>query len=358
MRVKRQALKSKPNKRVGLGVVLAIVLIVMASCHLSSSQPSPVTPDTPHRSAERSRQSPAPHPLPSPPLPPSIDSIRLFQHIEALNFERYSANNRDRARRYLVKTLATAGWKPQLQAFEGGVNVVAQRPGTDAKIGAILVVAHYDTVKGSPGADDNGSAIAATLELARLLGSRPTQRPLWITFFDREEAGLLGSLHFTSHPEHLVNLAGVVNLEMMGYACHTTGCQKYPEGLPVKPLGDRGDFLGAVGDQEHLPLLNAFQMPASNRSPSSLPVIITVPIPFKGLLTPDVLRSDHAPFWAKNIGAVMVGDTANFRNPHYHQPSDTPETLDRSFFAGATQQVVNAVSALLDNREALTTLSN
>ncbi|MBC7969244.1 MAG: peptidase M28, partial [Verrucomicrobia bacterium] len=137
----------------------------------------------------------------------------------------------------------------------------------------------------------------------------------------------------------------------MGYACHTAGCQKYPEGLPVKPLGDRGDFLGVIGDQEHLPLLNAFQVPASNRSASNLPAMLTVPIPFKGLLTPDVLRSDHAPFWAKNIGAVMVGDTANFRNPHYHQPSDRPETLDRAFFTGATQRVVNAVSALLNSQK-------
>lgn len=328
-----------------LGLVLAIALIVMTGCHVSSSQPLPVSsPYTP---------PPIPQPPPTQQPFPQVDPDRLFQHIEALNFERYQASERDRARRYLVKTLAKFGWKPQLQAFEGGVNVFAQRPGANADVGAILVDAHYDTVKGSPGADDNGTSIAATLEIARLLGSRQTQRPLWIAFFDREEAGLVGSLNFTARPEHLVNLAGVVNLEMMGYACHTAGCQTYPEGLPVTPLGDRGDFLGVVGDQEHLSLLNAFQVPASNQTALHLPAVITVPIPFKGLLTPDVLRSDHAPFWAKNIGAVMVGDTANFRNPHYHQPSDTPETLDRAFFAGAAQRVVNAVSTLLDSKEGL-----
>lgn len=327
-----------------LRVLLAIALIVMASCNLSSSQPLPVSsPYTP---------TPTPQTLPIQQPPPQIDPDRLFQHVKALNFERYQAPDRDRARRYLVKTLTEFGWKPQLQAFEGGVNVFAQRLGTNAKAGAILVDAHYDTVNGSPGADDNGSAIAATLEIARLLGSRSTLRPLWIAFFDREEAGLVGSLNFTARPENLMNLAGVVNLEMMGYACHTAGCQKYPEGLPVKPLGDRGDFLGIIGDQEHLSLLNAFQVPASSQSASNLPATITVPIPFKGLLTPDVLRSDHAPFWAKNIGAVMVGDTANFRNPHYHQPSDTPETLDRAFFAGATQRVVNSVTTLLNSQEA------
>lgn len=337
-----------------LNVLLSIVLIAVSSCHVSSSQPSP--------ESSPATSSPAPQTLaqstPSPKPPPQIDPDRLFQHIKALNFERYQARDRDRARRYLIKTLTEFGWKPQLQAFEGGVNVFAQRPGTNANAGAILVDAHYDTVNGSPGADDNSSAIAATLEIARLLGSRSTQRPLWIAFFDREEAGLVGSLNFTARPENVANLAGVVNLEMMGYACYTAGCQKYPEGLPVTPLGSWGDFVGVIGDQEHLPLLNAFQVPASNSPTSNLPAIITVPIPFKGLLTPDVLRSDHAPFWAKNIGAVMVGDTANFRNPHYHQPSDTPETLDRAFFTGATQRVVNAVSTLLDSQEALSTIAH
>lgn len=343
-------MKKASAKKLVLGVLLAIVLSVITSCNLSSSQPAPaISPSTPHPAPYTSAQpSPSTQPL------AQIDPDRLFQHIEALNFERYAMSDRDRARRYLVKTLTSFGWQPQLQTFEGGVNVVARRSGTNTKAGAILVGAHYDTVKGSPGADDNGSAIAATLEVARLLGSRSTQRPLWIAFFDREEAGLFGSLNFTARPENLVNLAGVVNLEMMGYACYTAGCQTYPAGLPVKPLGDRGDFLGVIGDQEHLPLLTAFQVSTSTLpAQPQLPPIITVPIPFKGLLTPDVLRSDHAPFWAKNIGAVMVGDTANFRNPHYHQPSDTPETLDRTFFAGATQRVVNAVSVLLDSQEVL-----
>ncbi|MBD2077008.1 M28 family peptidase [Phormidium sp. FACHB-592] len=334
-----------------LGVLLAIALFVITSCNLASSPPLPKrSPNSPTSTSSTPPQAS----LAS--QPPQVNSTRLFEHIEALSFERFESSDRDRARRYLVQTLTGFGWKPQLQVFEGGVNVFAQRPGTTADADALLVSAHYDTVQGSPGADDNSSAIATTLEVARLLGSRSTQRPLWLAFFDREETGLLGSLNFTSRPENLVNLAGVVNLEMMGYACYTPGCQKYPEGLPVKLLSDRGDFLGVIGDQEHLPLLNAFQMSAST-SPT-LPAIITVPIPLKGLLTPDVLRSDHAPFWARNIGAVMVGDTANFRNPHYHQPSDTPETLDRAFLAGATQRVVNAVTTLLDSRDALTTTAN
>ena len=187
--------------------------------------------------------------------------------------------------------------------------------------------------------------------MARLLGTRPTLRPLKIAFFDQEEVGLRGSLAYTAEPGNLKNLAGVVNLEMMGYACYTPGCQTFPEGLPVKPPSDRGDFLGVVGDQEHLPLLTVFQTPGAE----GLPPIVTLPVPFKGLLTPDLLRSDHAPFWARNIGAVIVGDTANFRNPHYHRPSDAPETLDRAFLSGSAQRVVNAVTVLLESRASLET---
>jgi Zn-dependent M28 family amino/carboxypeptidase len=342
-------MKKASAKKLFLGMLVAIALSIVTSCNLSSSQPSQPSPSIASPALDGSPQA-----ILSRQALPSIDSTRLFQHVEALNFERYGASDRERARRYLVKTLTAYGWKPQLQSFEGGVNVFAPRPGSNANAGAILVSAHYDTVNGSPGADDNGSAIAATLEIARLLGSRSTQRPLWLAFFDREEAGLVGSLAFTSRPENLANLEGVVNLEMMGYACYTAGCQKYPEGLPIKPISDRGDFLGIIGDQEHLPLLNAFQ----TIDTANLPSLIAVPVPLKGLLTPDVLRSDHAPFWAKNIGAVMVGDTANFRNPHYHQPSDTPDTLDRTFFAGATQRVLNAVSVLLDSQAGFATTSH
>ncbi|UBF23567.1 M28 family peptidase [Kovacikia minuta CCNUW1] len=113
--------------------------------------------------------------------------------------------------------------------------------------GTILVTAHFDTVAGSPGADDNASSIATVLEIARLLGQSQTPRGLQLALFDAEETGLQGSLAFTARAANLVNLAGVVNLEMLGYACRTAGCQKYPEGLPITPPSDRGDFLGVIG---------------------------------------------------------------------------------------------------------------
>ncbi|WP_026731869.1 M28 family peptidase [Fischerella sp. PCC 9605] len=298
--------------------------------------------------------------------PPPVSAQKLFAHIQNLNFKRYTDPERSRTRTYITSQLKKFGWKPQLQKFSEGVNIFAERQGTDKQAGAILVGAHYDTVAISPGADDNATGIAVLLEIARILGSRPTPRTLQLAFFDKEEVGLLGSQAFTQKAANLQNLHGAIVMDMVGYACYTPGCQQYPTSIPVTPPSDKGDFLAVVGDTEHLQLLNAFQNSqvisptslnkAETLSPTSLkkgdvnlPPVLTLPIPFKGLLTPDTLRSDHAPFWLQGVGAVLITDTANLRTPHYHQASDTPSTIERSFFTGAAQVVVNATNFLLAN---------
>ncbi|MDF5740115.1 MULTISPECIES: M28 family peptidase [unclassified Nostoc] len=291
-------------------------------------------------------------------IAPQVSTDKLLNHIQKLNFQRYTTTERSLTRTYITTELRKLGWKPKLEKFSDGVNIFAERPGTNKAAKAILVGAHYDTVALSPGADDNASGVAVVLEVARLLGSRPTPRTLQLVFFDKEEAGLLGSQAFVSKTARLQNLGGALVMDMVGYACYTAGCQKYPTGLPITPPSDKGDFLAVVGDTEHLPLLNAFQMlpsTALNKQESNLPPVLTVPIPFKGLLTPDTLRSDHAPFWYQGVGAVLVTDTANLRTPHYHKPSDVPATIERSFFTGAAQIVVNTTTALLEKSEVLET---
>ncbi|MBR8838375.1 MAG: M28 family peptidase [Stigonema ocellatum SAG 48.90 = DSM 106950] len=276
---------------------------------------------------------------------PQVSATKLLAHIQRLNFTRYTPAERSRTRNYITTELKKLGWKPKLEKFTDGVNIFAERQGTNKAGGAILVAAHYDTVFISPGADDNASGVAVVLEIARLLGSQPTPRTLQLAFFDREEAGLLGSKAFVTNKAHLQNLHGVIVMDMVGFTCYTAGCQKYPVGLPVTPPSDKGDFLAVVGDAEHLPLLSSFH---NTQKSENLPPVLTLPIPLKGLLTPDVLRSDHAPFWYQGVGAVLVTDTANLRTPHYHQPSDVPGTIDRSFLTGAAQVVVNATVSLLE----------
>jgi Zn-dependent M28 family amino/carboxypeptidase len=294
---------------------------------------------------------------------PTVDAQRLLTDLEALTFNRSSGADRGKARRYIVRALEDAGWKAQEMPFTGkangdnsgnsnfkGVNVYAERLGSDPAAGAILLGAHYDSVARSPGADDNATSVSVVLEAARLL-SAPTPRTLKLLFFDLEELGLLGSEAFVADPSQAPlsseNFKGAVILDMVGYACHEAKCQSYPPVLPITPPTDRGDFLAVIGNQEHSELMNSFTQSA--RPP--LPQVLTLAIPTLGGFTPDLVRSDHAPFWKNGLGAVLVTDTANFRNPHYHQPTDTLETIDQEFFFGSAQVVINAVTTLLQGND-------
>lgn len=280
--------------------------------------------------------------------PPSINADRLWNDLSALSFRRYADIDRSRARQYILRSLTEAGWTPQAQPFAPGVNIVAERSGTNPAAGKILLGAHYDSVETSPGADDNATAVATVLEAARLFSRIDTTRSLQLVFFDEEETGLLGSSAFVDRLQS-DNLQGAVILEMLGYACYESGCQQYPGNLPIEPPTDRGDFLAVLGDRGHMPLIHSFEQAQR----SNLPPIVTLPVPLARFLPPDLLRSDHAPFWKNGFGAVLVTDTANFRTPHYHQPSDTIDTIDRSFFTGSAQLVMNALTTLLQSQNEL-----
>lgn len=307
-----------------------------------------------------------------------VDRARLQADVEALAFERATSADRAKARRVVAHRLTDLGYQPALQGFSDGINVVGERPGTDAAAGVVLVAAHYDSVAGSPGADDNASGVAAALELARLLGPIATPAALRIALFDAEELGLLGSTTYVTDPDRIANVRAVVVLEMLGAACHTPGCQKLPPGLAevlgplVDPAWTRpgllvGDFLAVVGTFEDAALLAAFRTAGgaggpgtaarpiqyANVVPSRIqeftikPPVLALPVPERGLPLPDTRRSDHAPFWDAGVRAVLVTDTADLRTPHYHRASDTAASIDFEFLAGSTQVTVDAVWALL-----------
>lgn len=188
----------------------------------------------------------------------------------------------------------------------------------------ILVGAHYDTVPNSPGADDNASGVAVLLELARLWSGQPGRSPLTLVAFDLEEYGLAGSrfcveqLQQSGQPLRLM-----LSLEMLGYYDDRPGSQRYPPGLKYF-FPNCGNFIGLIGNWRSL-----FDLIRLSRQVSGAGVPAWwLPAGQRGQLLPDTRRSDHAPFWDAGYAAILVTDTANLRNPHYHQPSDRLETLD------------------------------
>jgi Zn-dependent M28 family amino/carboxypeptidase len=202
-----------------------------------------------------------------------------------------------------------------------------------------LIGAHFDSVPNSPGADDNASAVAVMLAVAKALGRR---RDILYVAFNAEEAGLAGSAEFVQQMAGEMKLLEQVHvLEMVGYRDRRRHSQSNP--LPVLEAPTTGDFLGVVANRKGLvdQIIEAAER-------ITVPVVgLAIPLGLSlGAIrqnAPHLLRSDHAPFWERNIPAVMWTDTAEFRNPNYHQPRDMPDTLDYDFMAEVAKLVMLVV---------------
>jgi Zn-dependent M28 family amino/carboxypeptidase len=203
----------------------------------------------------------------------------------------------------------------------------------------IIIGAHYDTVPGTPGADDNATGIAVLLELAAEFASKPLKYPVQLVAFDMEESGCWGSKHHAAKcKQQQQSIRLMISLEMLGYCDRTPNSQSYPAGLQYF-YPNIGNFIALIGN-----LRTVRDMIALSRNiRKSGQACEWLPVPNRGLIVPDTRRSDHAPFWDNGYPAIMVTDTANMRNPHYHQPSDKIETLDLDFLAGVCGGLVEAI---------------
>jgi Peptidase family M28 len=224
-----------------------------------------------------------------------------------------------------------------------GVNVVARKPGRSP---AIIIGAHYDTVSGSPGADDNASGVAALLELSRLLGQVQTQREIVLAALDAEEIGAFGARALATDLSNETAPSFALIFESIGYIVNSPGTQTLPPYIGCLYPGQvarirRRRFAGnwtltifrrdsaAVAQLfgEVLAHVASAHTVMAARDPADLPVLgrlVSRVAPF----AKDFIRSDHVEFWEARIPAILITDTANFRNPNYHGPGDTPDTLD------------------------------
>jgi Zn-dependent M28 family amino/carboxypeptidase len=219
-------------------------------------------------------------------------------------------------------------------------NVVAL-PARRRETSLVLVCAHYDSVPGCPGADDNASGVAVMLECALALAPRWPSLAVGFVAFNAEEDGLLGSRDFVANGLRQLHLSVASShvLEMCGFRASARGTQRTPLPFAVPGLS-AGTFIAVLGQGPS----NTIARAAMTAAPRSLPRVVLQSCRAAHRVVRDLGRSDHAPFWDASIPAVLWTDTANFRNPHYHRPSDTPDTLDYAFMSDVRQLVCNVAT--------------
>ncbi len=285
----------------------------------------------------------------------TITAGALRRHVEQLTARGPRHRDNPAAVRaavgYVADAFAQWGYSVTLDQYGAApdeVTVLADvptpRPGPIVEVGA-----HWDSVAGSPGADDNAGGVAGLLELARHFAEAGQPgRTLRFCAFGGEEDAPGGSR--AGSRAHVASLAaggppveGAIVLEMIAYRDPRPGSQSFPADLAAAAEGhDRGDFIAAVGNPAAADYLAALWAAGQELEPA-LPVLpLTLPADHDG----DGARSDHQPYWLSGRRGVMITDTANFRNPHYHRPTDTVDTLDFAFAEAVTRTVAAALRRL------------
>ena len=279
---------------------------------------------------------------------------RLRAHVEMLaatigerNLWSYGAL--EQAAQYISTRLTAAGYTPRRQTFELAKlplsNIEAVLEGSTRGAEIVVVGAHYDTVVGCPGANDNATGVAAVLELAQRFSGRRQPRAIRFVAFVNEEPPFFQTEHMgsavyanalRSDDERVV---GMLSLETMGYYSEERGSQRYPAPMAtVYP--DVGNFIGFVANVASARLLWRARRAFKRRT--SFPLqSATVPAAIPG-----VGWSDHWAFWQAGYPAMMVTDTAPYRYPWYHTADDTPEKVDYDRLAHVVDGLETVIEAI------------
>ena len=265
-----------------------------------------------------------------------IQPPRTYEHTETL----------DRVADYIKNRFEDIGLEVTFQGFEVDgrtyKNVIAVlNPQHDKRL---LFGGHYDVCGEIPGADDNASAVAGIIESARLLYPHREKLPFRVEFvafvleeppyFDTPQMG--SYIHAKSLYDAGTEVIGLINYEMIGYFSDEPGSQEYPVDGMEEIYGDAGNYIAMTA------------IPASAAFLESLDFAsVDAKLPLYEMVLPDALAditaSDHLNYWQLGFNAIMVTDTAHFRNPHYHEVSDTMETLDFEKMGYVIEAVVEAV---------------
>ncbi|WP_433051597.1 M20/M25/M40 family metallo-hydrolase [Dactylosporangium sp. CS-033363] len=267
-----------------------------------------------------------------------ISAKRLRAHVEALTalgprFE--DQPGVPGCLRYITDQLSAMGLKVRVERYGTElhqVNLVAEIEGGTSD-DAVELCAHWDSVEHTPGADDNASGVAGVLEAARVLrDAELPARTIRFCLFGGEEAHFDGS---AAHQAFITAQTEAIVFEMIGY---TAAYQRFPEELAgFIQAPERGDFIGLVADEPSQGLLTRFARHIA---------VPTLPLVLPAFAQEVAMRSDHVPYWEAGRRALLVTDTADYRNPNYHGPGDTADTLDYDFAAGVVEAAVQTIAEL------------
>lgn len=251
------------------------------------------------------------------------------------------------------------GYAVTRHAYATGVNVLGIKEGLTTPDEWIVISGHYDHIPGCPGADDNGAAVAGLLEIARAFAPASFDRTIVLACWDEEEIGLKGSGAWaTEQAEAGREILASLVLETMAYTCHEPECQRMPLGFdlmfpeeaePFKAGDQSGDFIVLIADSASSDSAAAMVEHAGEIDLPIMHIEMSEDLMGSPMLM-DLFRSDHASFWYNDYPAIMITDSANFRNPNYHCPDpehmDTPDTLDGPFAAKVTEATAYAAAVV------------
>lgn len=258
--------------------------------------------------------------------------------------------NLRKASDFISESFKSYGYKVSFQDYQvedlKARNIIAEKKGNEGSKRVIIIGAHYDTVIGTPGADDNASGMAVLLELSRLLAKNTFKTRVQFVAFTLEEipfykTGRMGSrVYARALKERGEEVVGMICLESVGYYSNKEKSQNFPYFFFRWLYPDKGNFITVVGNIKSRNLAKRIAM-ILKKNPS-LPVETFIGPTF----VPGVNWSDHHSFWQEGYQAVMLTGTAFYRNPNYHLGSDRPETLDYSSMAELVKGLTYALSDL------------
>lgn len=252
----------------------------------------------------------------------------------------------ERSAEWLSQRLTALGYVVKEEPYRVGErtvkNLIVEKAG-NAEV--IVIGAHYDSAEGTPGADDNASGVAVNLALAEYALKHRTTRTVRFVFFTNEEppwfrtASMGSEVNAKAARARGDDVKAMLSLETMGYFADAPGSQHYPFPFSIA-YPSTGNFIAFVGDSESRELARECVRVFREQGK----------VPSEGAALPASVKgadwSDHGPFWRQGYRAVMVTDTAVFRNPHYHEPTDVPERVDFRRLALVTEGLFGVVEAL------------